>query len=82
MHKKRNDLPLEEQVISSLPDVKVIEIDPDVEFVFLACDGIWNAMRNKEVLDFLRPRLIENAEPTSKICEDVRLKREDTCISF
>lgn len=58
-------------MISPLPDVKVIDVDPDVEFMFLACDGIWNSMSSKEVVDFVRPRLIAGIENTSKICEEV-----------
>lgn len=40
-YKTNDKLPLEEQMISPLPDVKKIHIDADFEFMVLACDGIW-----------------------------------------
>lgn len=72
MYKNSNDISLENQAKPPpFPDVKVIQVDSDVEFILLACDGIWNAMRNKEVLDFVRRRLVNGMEPMSKICEDL-----------
>ena len=40
-YKNNDKLPLEEQMISPLPDVKKLHIDADSEFMVLACDGIW-----------------------------------------
>jgi protein phosphatase 1G len=40
-YKANSDLPLEEQMISPLPDVKKIDIDSSTDFMVLACDGIW-----------------------------------------
>lgn len=59
-------------MISPLPDIQVLDLEPDIEFMVLACDGIWNSMSSKEVIDFVRPRLLENSGNLSKICEEVR----------
>lgn len=57
-YKKRDDLPPEQQVICSTPDVLIKERDPDDEFVILACDGIWDVMTNQAACDFVRDRLV------------------------
>lgn len=54
-YKNRADLGPREQMITALPDVKTAQLNPEeVEYIFLACDGIWNSMKNKEVTKFIR----------------------------
>ncbi|VDM61029.1 unnamed protein product [Angiostrongylus costaricensis] len=40
-YKKNFDLPLRDQMITALPDVRVETLQPSDEFLVLACDGIW-----------------------------------------
>lgn len=40
-YKKNDALTLEEQMITSLPDLREIHLDEDDQFMVLACDGIW-----------------------------------------
>jgi len=61
-YKKRQDLPPEQQIICSTPDVLIKEISPDDEFLILACDGIWDVMTNQDAVDFVRPRLKEGMD--------------------
>merc|ERR1712187_872172 len=57
-YKKRDDLSPEEQIICSTPDIIIEKLTPEDEFVILACDGIWDVMKNQEVCDFIRPKLM------------------------
>lgn len=51
---KDSDLDQRKQMITALPDVKSLKIDfSEVEFIFLACDGIWNSMNNAKVAKFI-----------------------------
>lgn len=71
-YKQNTALPAHEQMISALPDVRHMEIDPDKdEFMVLACDGIWNFMSSQDVIQFVRTRLNSGAKTISKICEEV-----------
>lgn len=56
-YKRNKNLPPEEQMISALPDVKVMTLNDDHEFMVVACDGIWNVMSSQEVVDFVNERL-------------------------
>ncbi|XP_029665105.1 probable protein phosphatase CG10417 [Formica exsecta] len=71
-YKQNMVLPAEEQMISALPDVRHITIEPGRdEFMVLACDGIWNFMTSQNVVQFVRTRLSQNYENISKICEEL-----------
>ncbi|GLV32541.1 uncharacterized protein CBL_00749 [Carabus blaptoides fortunei] len=73
-YKQNKELSDKEQMITALPDIKTLTINPtEDEFMVLACDGIWNFMTSQEVVDFVRPRLQESTGPEklSQICEEM-----------
>lgn len=52
--KKNDRLPPAEQMVSSAPDVTVVQRDDKGDqFVLLACDGVWDVMSNDEVCEFV-----------------------------
>ena len=59
-------------VISS-PDVECFEITPDLDFIVLACDGIWDLKSSQEAVDFIHGlhERIENGEVIEEIPEPV-----------
>ena len=40
-YKQDKNLPRSMQIITAEPDVTQIELQPDDQFLILACDGIW-----------------------------------------
>ena len=61
---KRNEKKsAEEQIVTAYPDVVVKDIREDLEFIVLACDGIWDVMTNEEVVQFVRVRIAAKMEP-------------------
>lgn len=73
-YKQNDTLPPAEQMISPLPDVEHIVLNPTKDkFLVLACDGIWNSMSSQEVVDFVGSRM-EKEQNLSKICEEVNFK--------
>lgn len=61
-------------MITALPDVKVMDIEPGNEnFLVLACDGIWNSFTSQEVVDFISKRINKPDIKLSSICEEVWL---------
>lgn len=69
-YKGNDDLPPEQQIVSPCPDIEVLELNDDVDFLLLACDGIWDVLSNEEVVDFVISRLEEAMEP-GLICEQL-----------
>jgi protein phosphatase 1G len=55
-YKQNKRLPPEEQMITASPDV-VVEPLQDIDFIVIACDGVWDCMTNQEICDFIFERL-------------------------
>lgn len=70
-HYKGNEqLPAEQQIVSPYPDVTELELTDDVDFLVLACDGIWDVLSSEEVVEFVVSRLEQEMEP-GLICEEL-----------
>eukprot|EP00914_Ancora_sagittata_P017375 GHVO01034253.1.p1 GENE.GHVO01034253.1~~GHVO01034253.1.p1 ORF type:complete len:643 (+),score=114.07 GHVO01034253.1:100-1929(+) len=84
-YKRDTTIPQKAQRISAFPDIRVVPLAKNDEFVLLACDGIWDCMENQQAINFVQRRRQEVAtgpEDTdtapiattlkkSQICEDV-----------
>uniref|UniRef100_A0A2S2QNS0 protein-serine/threonine phosphatase n=1 Tax=Sipha flava TaxID=143950 RepID=A0A2S2QNS0_9HEMI len=72
-YKKNNDLPNTEQMITALPDVKVIDFTSTSSnsFLVLACDGIWNSLSSQDVVDFISEHINKPDIKLSSICEEL-----------
>lgn len=73
-YKLNSSLSDREQMITALPDIKRLTIEPGRdEFMVVACDGIWNSMSNDNVVQFVRNRLQAEDRPKnlSQICEEM-----------
>ncbi|XP_067406639.1 protein phosphatase 1G [Emydura macquarii macquarii] len=75
-YKRNKNLPPEEQMISALPDIKVLTINEEHDFMVIACDGIWNVMSSQEVVDFIQAKISQKDEngdlrPLSSIVEEL-----------
>ncbi|XP_060175021.1 probable protein phosphatase 2C 25 [Lycium barbarum] len=53
------------QWIIAEPETKVLELNPELEFLVLASDGLWDKVSNQEVVDAARPLCtgINNPQP-------------------
>lgn len=58
------------------PDVLEHQLNPNDEFMVIACDGIWDCMTNQQVADFVRAK-IRDKVPLKEICEDIM----DECLA-
>jgi len=50
------------------PDIKIEKITPDMDFVVIACDGIWEVFESQQVVDFIYQKMKEEMK-LSKIVE-------------
>jgi len=39
--------------VSGYPEVRAYEINPQLEFIITACDGIWDCMTSQQAVDFV-----------------------------
>ncbi|XP_065350798.1 uncharacterized protein LOC135946498 [Cloeon dipterum] len=72
--KSNKDMPAEKQEVIAFPDVISVDLkfeqDEADQFLFVACDGIWNDMSSDNVADFIWTRL-EKHVPMKDILEQM-----------
>jgi len=82
-YKRSADLKPEEQLVSPEPDISVNEREDKDEFLFLACDGIFDVMTNDEVIKYIQRQLTLTAD-LSLICSnllDLCLNKVKFCVN-
>ena len=71
-YKMNKKFKAEDQLISYFPEVKMDAINNDVDFIVIACDGVWDCRTNQEVCDFFMDKFEkEPEEKISKFIEDL-----------
>ncbi|KAI0511184.1 hypothetical protein KFK09_011809 [Dendrobium nobile] len=68
--KQNKFLPPEKQIVTAYPDINVVELCDDDEFIVLACDGIWDCMTSQQLVDFVQEH-INTESSLSAVCEKV-----------
>ena len=62
-YKTNKALKPEEQPITSNPDIKIIDIDPEQDdFIIMGCDGVWETKSNEEMVEYIYGKLKEKKE--------------------
>ncbi|XP_008795211.1 probable protein phosphatase 2C 11 [Phoenix dactylifera] len=68
--KQNKYLPVERQIVTAHPDINIVELCDDDDFIVLACDGIWDCMSSQQLVDFIREH-INTESRLSGVCEKV-----------
>ncbi|KAL8195768.1 hypothetical protein R6Q57_025521 [Mikania cordata] len=68
--KQNKFLSAEKQMVTADPDVNILELCDDDDFIVLACDGIWDCMSSQQLVDFIHEQL-KSENKLSTICERV-----------
>lgn len=56
-YKVKKTLTPEEQPITANPDIEVVDILPEDDFIIMGCDGIWETKTNEEMVEYIYDRL-------------------------
>lgn len=65
-----------DDIVISSPDVSLVELGPDVEFVLLATDGLWDYIKSSEAVAFVREQLRQHGD-VQLACEALGQKALD-----
>jgi hypothetical protein len=60
-YKDNKDLAKDQQKVIALPDVSLVYLQAD-EFLFICCDGIFEALSNEGVMEFLHQKLSDSQD--------------------
>ena len=62
----------EQQILSNFPEIKTDNLTDDIDFIVIACDGIWDCKTNQEVCDFFMDKFNKDRNgKISKFIEDL-----------
>ncbi|XP_053722729.1 protein phosphatase 1G isoform X2 [Synchiropus splendidus] len=81
IYKRNKTLPPEEQMISAMPDVKVLTLNDDHDFMVIACDGIWNVLSSQEVIDFISERIKPDQSGHTRALSNIVEELLDHCLA-
>lgn len=80
-YKRNKALPPEEQMISAMPDVKVLTLNEEHDFMVIACDGIWNVLSSQEVVDFVNERIKPDQNGKTRSLSSIVEELLDHCLA-
>jgi len=70
MFKKNTFLPNYKQAVTAFPDINKIDITPDMEFIVMGCDGIWDCVEIQDMCEYISKKRRENV-PVTQILHDM-----------
>jgi serine/threonine protein phosphatase PrpC len=71
-YKKDLNLIAEDQIITANPDIKIIKIEKDFDFIIMGCDGIYESLTSQELVDKFYAKFDANSNNTlTSIVEDI-----------
>lgn len=76
-------LPLDGQIITSLPEVKTVKLTGQDTFLVLACDGIWDVLSSQQCVSFILDKLEDEDslyDITTSICDYCLASSEDDAV--
>lgn len=65
------DRPATEQPVSPEPEIRVHARGEKLEFLILACDGVWDVMSNEDVVNFIHDCVSSDMKSWGEVCEAV-----------
>lgn len=80
-YKRNKALPPEDQMISALPDIKVLTLNEEHDFMVIACDGIWNVLSSQEVVDFVSERMKPDQNGKTRSLSSIVEELLDHCLA-
>lgn len=69
-YKTNKTLKPDEQPITANPDLKVVDLLPEDDFIIMGCDGIWETKTNEEMVEYIYDKLKEKKD-SKQIVEEL-----------
>lgn len=66
-----------DQVVSAFPEIKVEPINADTQFIFLACDGIWDVKTSQEVVTYCHKNIYKGSFNNNRTLNDLEKGMEN-----
>ena len=69
-----------DQAVTACPDIKVVPLTADCEFVLLACDGLWDCMTSEEAIAYCHKNIYKDDFQKGKLSEADMIKGTEAIV--
>lgn len=59
-----------DQAVTAFPDVSITKMTADIEFIIVACDGLWDVLSSEEAIEWTHKNIYDNAFKKGKITDN------------
>jgi serine/threonine protein phosphatase PrpC len=66
-YKSNTMLKARDQAVTAFPDIKVVPLTNDCQFILLACDGLWDVKTSDEAIEWVHTRIYKNSFGKGKL---------------
>ena len=82
MFKKNTNLKRHEQAVTVYPEVNMIKKTKDMEFIVIACDGVWDCVDDNKLCEYVSKNIKEHKNISTIISTlfDQIISKTDKCI--
>ena len=56
------DTDFDQPLITALPEIQIVDIEPTDEFLVLACDGLFDVFESIEIVEFVKEEMLEHGD--------------------
>ena len=72
IYKKNEDIPPQKQIITAFPDVTINQVNKNVNFILVGCDGIWETLTALDICKLTTNMLNDGKhQNVSSVCEEL-----------
>lgn len=63
-YKNNSMMKPQDQAVTAHPDIMCVQLSSDVEYILLACDGLWDCKTSNEAVQWLNEKVYKNGKPS------------------
>jgi len=79
-YKNNPAMEAKDQAVTACPDIKVVPLTADCEFVLLACDGLWDCMTSEEAIAYCHKNIYKDDFQKGKLSEADMIKGTEAIV--
>ena len=68
---KAVELDAANQKVSCVPDIEIVKRNPTDDILILACDGLWDVIKNRQAIASVRELFVEGEKDVKLIAEEM-----------
>jgi protein phosphatase 1G len=76
-YKQNKALRQKDQILTAFPDIKIEKLYGDIDFLIIACDGVWNCTISQKAVDYFKPKIRPKEDKAFKISKLIEKMLDD-----